>query len=384
MSTGFEAFRYQEITPNGPAFARAFLSSYDFDVKSLKNICKELGISSHDSKNALADSIVRKLQEDPNTARVIMRHLVARSRTAFAVCYVGHLDKPARGEDAIDLVQNRGYSTWYGPLTRNDDPQGNYYVYPIYVDYSEPSEDPTSIERVKYWIRWLVFARIGNGILSLHWHGFTYQNQDNLGNRKSRAQFPYWREIPSLFESIGVLLSIKVRNIKYQSLILETVLERYRGNPEYRFKDDRIRAEAGSVALNVRAGASQSGYDPANDTDSQDGIQDIGDVAYLAITIRKAIEYELKEMWSPSDSGDIDEVIMITLIKNFGTQSYGLRIDDPRTGMLFHAHCYFGSKPNSSTPDHFPHFQLKGTSELSDLKQLRFLIGNFDRERHLE
>ncbi len=381
MSPQFEAFRYDELTPDGPAFTQAFLSSYDFDVETLKEIARNLGLSVGGAKSDLTYRIA--YCDARNLSDVILQNLVSRSHTAAAFKLVHGYQLPFAAPPA-ELVSSRGSKQWYGPINQPDEPTATWFIHPLYFLYKERDEDTQEAELRTYTIRWHCFARLEGQFLSLHWHGFTYQNQDTL-NPRSRAQFPYWAHIPGMFTTLTELLAAQSTEVKLHSLILETILEQYRRNPAYNWHDDRIRAEAGGVSLNARAGA--YGHAKAANGSTQvvqANPTDLSGITYLAITIRTAIERKLLGYGIPlPEPTEFDDEILITLIKKFGSQSYELRLDDAEGEELFNAHCYFGTKPTSRTPDAFPHLQFKNTSKVSDVQQLTFLLSHFDETAHL-
>lgn len=380
MSTApFEAFRFRTGQPSGKLFAEAFLSSYDFDHRALGNICRDLELPSSGTNRELIVRIIEQYDEysPDRVLRAITKHLITRTKTAFMFARVGQCHISLQG-NISDLVVDMGREEWYGPVQRHDDPDATWYVRPVLIHYKEKDNESEENEdkQIDYVIRWLCFARIGSGIVSLHWHGFTYTYSDTI-NPKTRHPFQYWDRVPKLFSELERVLNADFGEIDFHSLILDVVLNEYRRNPSYYWSDDRIRAEAGGVALNARAGSYDTDPGYSEESSEEDDIRGIG---YLARTIRTAIQTRLLdkhgiELPTPEE---FDEEILITLIKDYGTQSYGLQIKNQTQGKLFHAHCYFGAKPNAHGPDRFGHFQLKSTTVCSDLDQLRFLVKHLD------
>ena len=92
--------------------------------------------------------------------------------------------------------------------------------------------------------------------------------------------------------------------------------------------------------------------------------------------IRRSIEQELQETNGLAfpDPGNIDEVILITLLRELGTLSYEFYLNNGGT-TLFRAHTYFGNGPNSV--DTLVHHYLF-TSDQSDLGQLNFYLSICD------
>ncbi|WP_019500787.1 hypothetical protein [Pseudanabaena sp. PCC 6802] len=124
------------------------------------------------------------------------------------------------------------------------------------------------------------------------------------------------------------------------------------GGFKYQWQHLRIRAEASGVALNARSSGS-------SDIDVR-GLQALSkQLAKSAIESLKLEGSEDSERFS-----DVESAILRTLIQEWGTKSYEFRLDrldlsseDELSSKehVFKAHCYFGAKPSSKTPDIFIH-----------------------------
>lgn len=77
----------------------------------------------------------------------------------------------------------------------------------------------------------------------------------------------------------------------------------------------------------------------------------------------------------------IDDVILRTLIREFGALSYEFSLESTTGEKVFRAHSYFGSKVDSPTPDSFPHLQAT-ISWGSDLDQIKFLLKHVRPDEH--
>ena len=102
---------------------------------------------------------------------------------------------------------------------------------------------------------------------------------------------------------------------------------------------------------------------------------EVAGIRRLAHTIRRSVEQELNvnhDLELP-DPEDFDEVILRTLIREFGTLSYEFSLENQNGDRLFRTHSYFGMKPNSTSSDTFPHVNVY-TTWRDDLGQLRFLL----------
>ena len=102
---------------------------------------------------------------------------------------------------------------------------------------------------------------------------------------------------------------------------------------------------------------------------------EIGGIRRLANTIRKSIQLELNTKYETSlpEPDKFDEVILRTLIREFGTLSYEFSLTDNDRNRLFRAHTYFGLKPDTSSQDAFPHINFY-VSWRDDKEQFQFLL----------
>src|SRR5260221_6140798 len=91
-------------------------------------------------------------------------------------------------------------------------------------------------------IRWLCFARIGKGIISLHWRGFSHV--DNEKELESKSQFQYWKYVPGILDELSKHTKTVFDDINLHDLVIHSMWDTYRYNPNYYWSDRRIRAEA--------------------------------------------------------------------------------------------------------------------------------------------
>ena len=354
---GVDAYvlRY-ELT--GRDFMSQFLASPDFDIDTLRGICATLGVGVHGRKTDLVHSITGCNAASPRLAEAVLGGLLARNRTWVSVKMGTVGGNPALA-DASDLVFGPGSSQWYGPLESALDPQAKWYIRPVFAPHWETSSEREDTTPQKVTIRWLCFARLSTGVMSLHWRGFTIK--DNVGgNGKYKVQFPYWDHVPKLFGDMEDLTRSAVANVNLYHVILDTVWDKYRSSGQYEWVDKRIRAQAAGISLSARAGAVEEAS--------------VSGIRRLAQTLRRAVEQHASSRHSAlPQPEEVDEVLLRTLIKEFGTVSYEFQLM-PRGGSpLFWAHAYFGAKPGSHSPDQFPHLSFRSSAG-GDLDQLRFLL----------
>jgi hypothetical protein len=362
---GVDAFVIRQER-SGTEFAAAFLASPDFDKDTIDVIARQFSVGRKGSRKAdLIHGIISILKSANASAAagVIIEKLISRKRDWVSVQMGAVLSRPVCSS-ASQLVTNIGEEKWYGPLhCYVDDSDAEWYIRPVLVDHIEVMEgEHPKAERVQ--IRWLVFARVTNDTISLHWQGFSHlrlredTTMDTLYS--SKPQFPYWQYIPKLFTEIKEVTCADVRDIELHDLILNKLWDYYIGRPHYKWDDKRIRAQSGGVALSAHASSSIIELSPTG-------------ILSLAQTIRKAVEKDLLDihgMVLPGPS-HFDDVIRGTLIKGFGPLSYGFDLEREGTPLLS-GHAYFGFKPDTNSPDCFQHLRML-VSRRHNFEQLSFL-----------
>jgi hypothetical protein len=276
------------------------------------------------------------------------------------------------------LAMHPGQEEWYGPVTHPDDePGSHWYIRPVFLRHKELSSDGEGFEVVH--IRWLCFARVTSNTLSMHWRGFSYiptrrgeeasdkedeeiivGDEDMPGKRG--IQFPYWYYIPRLADEIEELTQSSLKAVNLTDVILHRMWNIYLKSPEYKWTHLRIRAQSGTVALSAHSG---------NDDSSVKEIETEG-IKELARVLRTSVEMELKETYGFElpDPHWFDDVILATLIKEYGARSYQFSLKQGNQ-WLFRAHTYFGEQTDIRSIDSLPHMRF---TKKNDLAQLYFLL----------
>lgn len=359
------------------AFAEDFLGSYDFTSDQIKDIAARINASVLTKKSDTIAAITRRIYSDyltyksPKYASVIIENLVARTKESVSV-KIGQVQNFPNLADANELVTQRGSDQWYGPIKNPSDSDDAYwYIHPIYADYWEflAKEDD---EAKHFTARWLCFARLTSDTISLHWNGFTLPMSAKAAeNSSARLQFNYWTHVPKLFAEIEDLARARVEFISLHNLIIYYIWDKYIDNKQYKWRHTRIRALSRGVSLNAHAGSNKDETDP-------DGI------LALAKTIRKNVQEQLWSLYSYSlpDPSNFDNLILQTLIREYGALSYGftLKLDDE---VLFSAHSYFGLKPEQKDPDSLVHM-IFTYSKQGTLDQLKFLLSEVKESNSVE
>jgi len=305
-----EAFVMRPDIPD-EYFLGECLNTHDFRVDELKTICKELGeISSGRSKIEFANRIMAHIghitQRRGPTASVIARQFVRRPKSWLSVKIGSILQRPQLA-NTHDLFFGRGEERWYGPLQNSDDVEDMlWYVRPVFLEHWEIGIDDSPPQKCV--IRWLCWARVGTGVLSLHWNGFTRtleQKHIHPDGSQTRSQFEYWAHVPGLFLELEQLLHARVEYPNLREITLEDMWDKYQASQAFSWRDTNIRARSGGVAFSAHTGSVET--------------LDATGIRELAATIQRGISFDLKRLHRPDlpDTELIEASILRTLIKDF-------------------------------------------------------------------
>jgi hypothetical protein len=324
----------------GVPFAAQFLAADDFEVASLKNICIDLGINRAGPKNSLIGYIRGYLESDQNLtgAQPILHNLIRRSKKWLTFKF-GKVTTYPPLIDPTELVYSEGKSEWYGPIVLPDDTNGKWYIKPIFIPHWE--FDEISKKPILRAIRWFVYAKVANDVVSFHWQGFTYSFDENSTERES--QFPYWNHIPELVDEFENLVGHKLDYPNLHQFVLHQLWDFYRAQDDYQWTDLRIRAESGGVSLNARSAGI-----------GDDVEIDVKGINHLAHTLCLSVIRELDLNLDKLKQKHLQDNILQTIIRQFGAKSYEFSLEH-NSEKLLKAHIYFGMKPNFPSPDAFPH-----------------------------
>jgi len=367
-----DAFIVKDAT-EGIGFTRSFLASRDFVVRSLNDVGGLLGIPRSTRKPDLIDEIARNAGH-PAVKAKILESLILRPNTwtTFRADSLNRISPPKLSDPLILVGEMGEDKKWYGPVNTNDDPGASWYICPVFIPHHYVANDN---EIMKASIRWLVFARVWDRYVSLHWNGFTHADDANQATRNN-VQFSYWSYVSKLFDEFEQISNLDLHEINLHKLVLETLWDKYRRHKNYEWTDRRVRAEASGVFLNARSGGGT--LDIAIDDDDR-GLRS------LAGSIWDAVEQEFYMKYNdiklPKDH-EFKDLILGTIIRGLGAISYefelGNRTSSNNSDMFFRAHFYFGMKPNTPSPDSLKHIRLY-MSGLDTLNQLQFLYDHIGR-----
>ena len=348
----------------GIPFAAQFLGSNDFDIECLKIICRELNIKLSGKKadfvRYIEDYFTNSNQHEI-AKNLIIPALINRNRMwlSFKLGKTDFNRLPTMADPA-ELVFNVGIpKTFYGPIFIKNDKKVCFYLNFELLPHWEIDKNNEYQKRA---IRWLRIIRVTQNVISIHWQSFYNADNDDISDRET--QLRYWEYIPNLFDDISNLLGVTLHDPNLSQLVLDELWERYR-NPQD-WEDLRIRAESGGVSLNARSAGSR------NNDDGE--IIDIKGIKHLARTISLAVIDEIHIQKKDGEIRKLEEVILRTMIKQFGAKSYEFSLVKNNEKLL-KAHIYFGMKPKFPTKDCFPHIHFY-TSWKNDKEQFDFILDN--------
>jgi len=342
----------------GVPFAVQFLAADDFDVQTLKHICRDLGINQIGKKNILLGHIEKYLQSDRNFTAVepILFNLVRRAKKFFTFKQ-GVISSFPSLASAAEIIYSEGKEEWYGPISLPEEQSGNWYIRPSFIPTWEI--DVTTKKPEKFQIRWLLFAKVTNELITYHWQGCSYAVDQNSTERES--QFPYWNHVPDLISEFERRMGLNLEFPNLHELILIRLWDFYRAKDGFKWEDIRIRAESGGVSLSAKSGGV-----------SDDVEIDLRGINHLANTLALSVVRELGITLDVVRQRHLQEGILQTIIRHFGAKSYEFSLKDNESRLL-KSHVYFGMKPNFPSPDSFPHVNCHTTWK-SDQQQLGFLV----------
>jgi hypothetical protein len=343
---------------HGVPFAVQLLAADDFDVATLKHICRDLGINQVGKKNILLGYIESFLTSDRDLTATnpILFNLIRRSKKWFTFKQ-GKIAKFPSLNNPAEIIYSEGTEEWYGPINLPEDPSGNWYIRPSFIPHWEI--DIATKKPILRQIRWLLFAKVTGELISYHWHGFSYSVDQNSTERES--QFPYWNYIPNLVDEFEKILGQKLEYPNLHEFILIRLWDFYRTKEDYAWNDIRIRAESGGVSLSAKSGGI-----------SDDVEIDVRGISHLANILALSVVKELGITLDMIRQRHLQESILQTIIRHFGAKSYEFSLVDNSTRLL-KSHIYFGMKPGFPGPDSFPHVNCHTTWK-NDQDQLDYIV----------
>ena len=355
-------------------FLRQFLSSPEFTISTLKKLVPSA--KANHKKEYLAYDIISALDNQLILESDVLLSYLEQPKQWLSFQVGKHLEEPKLDNPSF-LLRNFGEEKWYGAIF---DAKRNKKLYVRIQKVPNPSfigvGAAKTIDKSQN-IRWMVVAEIDSGYVSLHWNGFSSSVYEDEDDTLKQNQFPYWEYIPKLFDELKKLFKGEWDYPNLYKIVLSDLWDKYLGKEldgfNYNWQHLRIRAEASGVTLNSRSAGS-------SDVDVR-GLQALS--KQLAKSAINSLEIDITED-SPKFS-NVENAILRTLIHEWGTKSYEFRLDrlnkifqdkiDKES--IFKAHCYFGAKPESESPDTLMHLlcskEYGGSAEI-----LSFLISEIE------
>lgn len=342
---------------SGIEFLRRFLASPEFTTSTLKKIFPSAKTSQ--GKEGLVNDIISALNDGLISENDVLLAYIEQPKQWLSFQVGKHLEEPKLSDSTL-LLRNFGEEKWYGAIF-NKDRNKKWYIRvhkvlnPSYIGSGEARRLDLTQN-----IRWILAAEIGDGHISLHWNGFSSSVYEEDDETLKQNQFTYWKYIPQFFDELKELFKGEWEYPNLYKLVLSGLWDKYLNKEVRGFKYDwqhlRIRAEASGVALNARSA----------------GISDIDVRGLQALSKRlakSAIEsLGLKALDDSPKFFDVENAILRTMIRGWGTKSYEFRLDrrnvitsneisekEHKKELIFKAHCYFGAKPKSDQPDALIH-----------------------------
>jgi len=357
-------------------FCLQFLSSVEFNAATLKELAPSA--SSQTKKEQIVMHIAQSLDKGELTLNEVLLAYVKQPRKWLSIKQGRCICTPNLKSPAL-LLEEFGDDGWYGPIQEFTGQQKWYVRTYKIIDYIRRGSGETS-QIDKRYIRWTVVAEVSDNYVALSWEGFTFTSINELEDHEdAQKQFSFWLCIPGFFDELADYCKGQWFHPNLHQLILHNMWDKYLNTRindyYYKWKHLRIRAEAAGLALNAHSS----------------GVADI-DVRGLQALSQELSKSVLKTLGLEDDvekTSDVENAILLTLIKGWGTKSYEFSLDrvlDSRQSEIegtksqatlehvLKAHCYFGLKPNSKTQDSLQHLRCYVTYHSGSTKVLKFLL----------
>lgn len=334
------------------SFCNAFFNSPEFTAATLQKILSYSG-----SKEDLAFDLAERFTRNKISADKIIKYYAEQGRQWVAYKYgtLGKLNTKNVAPISEYLSDFGKNGQWYGPVNLADN--SSVFIKSSYNSFFQIIGSGEAKETIKALVRWPIIAKVNADYISFHWNGFSSNTAERID---TKTQFDFWNSVPQAFNEIEEIVGGEYEYPIVNKLILNNIWNKYLPNKEYEWKHLAVRAESAGVALNARSA----------------GVKDINVKGLLALANRLSNSVvdgaKLCERCSSEKIklvSEIENVVIKTLIQEWGTKSYEFSLDN-KNKRIFRAHCFFGSKPGSTTQDQFPHFkaykQYGGDSKIID------------------
>lgn len=336
--------------PPGRQFCVKFLSSPEFKVETLRTL---ISSTKSQRKQEIAANIADALEKKLLSPQEVLLAFVKQPRTWLSIKIGLHLRTPTLNSPE-SLLGEFGQEGWYGPIQEPNEKK-TWYIRTYKITDRPLTKNETISQIDSLNIRWSVIAEVTENYVALSWDGFTFS--PTTKERVQNTQFPFWQHIPDFFNELAKHCNGQWKHPNLQKIILHEMWDKYLNKSPYKWQHLRVRAEASGLVINAHSAGVQE--------------VDVRGLQALSQHIAKSILNKLNLAGDTSKIADVEDAILLILIKEWGTKSYEFQLNrevisdeaDPdklkkyKLEYLFKAHCYFGLKPNSTTQDRLEHLR---------------------------
>lgn len=337
--------------PPGKEFCVKFLSSPEFKVETLRTL---ISSTKSQRKDEIAANIADALENKSISSEDVLLAYVKQPRTWLSIKTGSSGFLAQQPNSPTSLLSEFGKDGWYGPIKEPNEKKEWYVRTYKITDYFRGIGIASQLD--ERYIRWSVIAEVGENYIALSWDGFTFSSVSKEHIDRA-TQFPFWHHIPNFFDEIANFRTAEWEHPNLHKLVLHQMWDKYLNETSYKWRHLRIRAEASGLAINARSA----------------GVReiDVKGLEALSQQLAKSVLATLDLADDPTKMNDVEDALLLTLIKKWGTKSYEFCLDrdlslinlesealqQKKCEYLFKAHCYFGMKPNSKTQDSLQHLK---------------------------
>ncbi len=303
---------------DGTETLRHFLTSAEFTKEALSKL-----VGKHSTKADAVDAAVWDYDHNELPVQSLVAAYLEKPRTWLAFFHRGSDVRHMQRGTAEEFFTQYGEQQWYGPFVHAG---AEWYVHALRVPFPvETGSDAGKRTFQEVGARWHVVVEIRSDYVAFHWDGFYVRDQDEP--ERKEGQFPYWKHIPHVRNSLLVEFGLGLTDPNLYQLILHTLLERYDGVGAVSMQHLRLRAFSEGVALNASGKKGESG--------EVTGVRQL--TRNLAISALEALGVANDDALIAK----LDRALLRTLLHEWGVRSYQVSIgpDGPEG---FRATVYFG------------------------------------------
>lgn len=355
--------------PPGREFCVKFLSSPEFKVETLRTL---ISSTKSQRKEEIAANIANALEKKLLSSQEVLLAFVKQSRTWLSIKTGSSGIQAQQLNSPKSLLSEFEKDGWYGPIKEpNENKKWYIRTYKI-TDYVRRGTGIANQLDERY-IRWSVIAEVGENYVALSWNGFTFSSAKKEQIDRP-SQFAFWNHIPKFFDELADFHKAEWEYPSLHKLVLHDMWDKYLNETSYKWRHLRVRAEASGLAINAHSA----------------GVQeiDVRGLQALSQQLAKSVLATLDLTDDAKKMNDVEDALLLTLIKKWGTKSYEFCLDrdlslndleteplqQKKCEYLFKAHCYFGMKPNSKTQDCFQHLKCYSRYYGGSTGVLNFLL----------